>query len=583
MDKAALWARFKDRAVVINELPLGPARELAEQVNRRQGWGDGVLSTKAELSAVFDLLLTQSGATGDELALVDDDGHATAAGDSVARYEAAAIDKPGFFSEPMYLVRVTGWPDDRFTPEQPMTAPPGSTLSVWRTDAHDSRHLPPPGSDGVLFSTTSFSLMNSGNRTLRVPKRSWKIEFQSSGAPDDVLLGMHRFNLKAMYNDPSQMREALAWHLFGRVGIPASRHTYAKLGFDHIYFGLFSLIEQVDKGFLKDHFGANDKGNLYKAYCGDIGCATLEHRVGDGGDDSGVQYRSTDPNNGTYRLKSNEDDPSANTLDDLARFVRVVNGVGLDGGDERFDTAAFRESVERIANVRAFLRWAATNLLLGSWDNYFATPANYYLYNSGFAGDADGFMAQPYFTLIPWDYDNSFGIDYFDTDWQYTDILDWPSITRRYCAKGGHPDARSRIPLVQNLLRNADFRRYYLDVIEHLLEAEFTPDALDARMRGPGDGPIWPLVSQAAYLESNTPDGQPFTGRQFPNHEVYLAADQQCELWRGESHVQGIVHYVRMRADSAKAQLHTLRSAGVASGSSGVTFPAAMEPLPAAP
>src|SRR5436190_11346730 len=137
MDKAAFGARFKDRAVVINELPLGPPRELAEQVNRSQGWGDGVLSTKAELSAVFDLLLAQSGGTGDELALVDDGGHATTAGDAVAQYEAAAIDKPRFFSEPMYLVWVTGWPDDRFTPEQPMTAPPGSTPSVGRTDAND--------------------------------------------------------------------------------------------------------------------------------------------------------------------------------------------------------------------------------------------------------------------------------------------------------------------------------------------------------------------------------------------------------------------------------------------------------------
>ena len=65
--------------------------------------------------------------------------------------------------------------------------------------------------------------------------------------------------------------------------------------------------------------------------------------------------------------------------------------------------------------------------------------------------------------------------------------------------------AFERIPLVQNLLRNIDFRRYYLDVMEDLLEGEFTPEALDARMRGPGDAPLWPRLSQAAYLESNTP------------------------------------------------------------------------------
>ena len=97
-------------------------------------------------------------------------------------------------------------------------------------------------------------------------------------------------NLKSMYNDPSQMREALAWRLFRRAGVPAARHTYAKLAFDATYYGLFSVIEQVDKRFLKDHFGDNDRGNLYKAYCGDVGCATLEHRAGPDGNDSGRQY-----------------------------------------------------------------------------------------------------------------------------------------------------------------------------------------------------------------------------------------------------------------------------------------------------
>ena len=101
-------------------------------------------------------------------------------------------------------------------------------------------------------------------------------------------------------------------------------------------------------------------------------------------------------------------------------------------------------------NARAFLSWAAVNLLLGSWDNYYATPSNYYLYNSGRQGAEDDFMGAPYFTFIPWDYDNCLGIDYFGTKWQYTDILDWPSNTRHYWRE----HATSRIPLVQNLLRN---------------------------------------------------------------------------------------------------------------------------------
>jgi hypothetical protein len=33
---------------------------------------------------------------------------------------------------------------------------------------------------------------------------------------------------------------------------------------------------------------------------------------------------------------------------------------------------AFRESADAIMNAPAFLRWAAVNLLPGSWDNYYA-------------------------------------------------------------------------------------------------------------------------------------------------------------------------------------------------------------------
>jgi len=46
--------------------------------------------------------------------------------------------------------------------------------------------------------------------------------------------------------------------------VPASRHTYAKLALNATYMGLFSVVEQVDKRFLKDRFGDNDEGNLYK-------------------------------------------------------------------------------------------------------------------------------------------------------------------------------------------------------------------------------------------------------------------------------------------------------------------------------
>jgi hypothetical protein len=495
----------------------------------------------------------------------------------IDRDHAAAMGKDEFFGQEMYLASVTGWPPEKLTPEDPVRSPAGARFALWATDPADVRHIPPPPSEGALYASTAFSMVNSGNRTLRVPKRSWKIDLTLGDAGNDRIAGMSHLNLKAMYNDPSQMREALAWRLFHKAGVPASRHTYTKLAINNRYQGLFSVIEEVDRRYLKDRFGVNDRGNLYKAACGDLGCATLEHRVGDNGDDNGRQYRVAKGQQ-TYVLKTNEDDLRANSYDDLAQLVRVVNGIGLSGGDGRFDTDGYRESVEQIMNVRCFLRWASTNLLIGSWDNYFATPSNFFLYNSGRSGGERDFVESAYFTLLPWDYDNSFGIDYFGTRWQYTDVVDWPSNTRNYYHNNNRPGETSRIPLVQNILRNREFVRYYLDHLEHLLDTDFNPDAVAAQIGADGGG-LWDRVRQPAYLESDTPDGPPFTGRQFSNDEVYLTACRQNERNRGGSHVEGIYHYVRMRYDRARQQLVDLRRLHPRS-SSGAEFPGTVEALP---
>ena len=576
LDKKQFRDTFKARIVVVTDLPPGHGRDLACEVNEAVGRGDASLRTEAEYEALFEALLREPGSlAGPDVLRVSQDGTLTPAGQVVRDYLAASEDKDAFFAQDMYMIHVTGWPPDRFTADDPVEASNGARLELWRTDPRSESPLALADQEGVLLSTKTFSLMNSGNRTKHAPKRSWKVNFEVGGNKDRFI-EMSRLNLKSMYNDPSQMREALAWNLFAKAGVPAPRHTYAKMMMNDRYMGLFFFIEQIDRRFLKDHFGANDRGNLYKAYCGDIGCATLEHRVAADGDDGGRQYSTPGSDDETYRLKTNEDDPTANTYDDLARFVRTINGVGLPGGDERFRSDAFRESVQGIMNERAFLRWAGVNLLLGSWDNYFATPANYYLYNAGRNGAKKKFMESPYFIFIPWDYDNSFGIDYFGTQWQYTDIVDWASNTARYWGKG---DKTSHIPLVRNLLRNHDFCQYYLDHLEHLLDSTFSYGSVMALVGKEGGGGLWDRVRHAAYLEADTPYSEPFTGRQFTNHEVYLTGYVQNEIRKGQEKAEGIANYMRMRCDRARQQLATLRK-DYPSGASGATFTGVLEPLP---
>ena len=146
----------------------------------------------------------------------------------------SALGKPEFFGADMYMFHVTGFRPRRGVITEPVRSPHGARLDVWNTDPANRRRVPAPGGEGVLFSTTAFALKNSGNRTLRASKPSWRIILDAA-ENGNRLAGMTRINLKAMYNDPSQMREALAWRLFGIADIPAPRHTYAKLAFGTTY------------------------------------------------------------------------------------------------------------------------------------------------------------------------------------------------------------------------------------------------------------------------------------------------------------------------------------------------------------
>ena len=583
LDRKHFRALFADRAIVVADLVPGGPRDLAAGVNQAAGRGDAVLHTRAEYDALFDAVVRDGGlapaAEAAAVAMTDDEGRLTLAGTVVHTYLDASIGKQELFGWPMCQVHISGWPASQLRPEEPVIAA-GSQLSLSRADPQDAGRVPPPAHEGPLFTSTTFSLMNSGQMTKHSPKRSWKVNLDP-GNDDDRIVGMARLNLKSMYNDPSQMREALAWRLFAAAGVSSPRHTYARLSINGAYYGLHSLVEQIDKRFLGERFGENRHGNLYKGYCGSLGCATLEHRRGTDGDDSGRQYHTASHRDDqTYRLKTNENNDAAASYDDLACFIRVINGVGLPGGDGRFDTDAYRAAVERVFDAQSFLRWAGVNLLLGSWDNYFASPANYYLYNGGRAGQARGFATDPYFTFLPWDYDNSFGIDYIGTSWQYADVMDWAAITKQYWRRDGHRNHTSRLPLVHNLLANPGFAQYYLDHLHYLLETYFTPQRICAQMGTPdGDG-LWQRISQAAYLESDSPHGPPFTGRQFSNDEVFRAGYAQHELRHGNACVPGIYHYVKMRCDSATAQLQQLRRTYPA-GASGATFPAAHHPPPA--
>jgi hypothetical protein len=74
--------------------------------------------------------------------------------------------KDEFFSAGMYVFHVTGFPPPPDVLTRKAEAPPGARLAG-----------------------AGFSLVNSGNRTLRTPKRSWKITLEDASGDAGRLAG----------------------------------------------------------------------------------------------------------------------------------------------------------------------------------------------------------------------------------------------------------------------------------------------------------------------------------------------------------------------------------------------------------
>jgi len=259
-----------------------------------------------------------------------------------------------------------------------------------------------------------------GNTSRDQPKRSFKIKFKEYGG--EKFYGYKKFNLKAENNDPSMIRELMTMQTFRKANVPAARTHHAEVYINGEYMGLYLNVEQLDDEFALSRFNY-DEGNLYKC----TWPATLE--------DDGQIY-----DDGPYELKTNED---LNDRSVLANFVKVLNNTAEDD---------FEEAIEEVFNVESYLKYLAVEVLTGHWDGYSYNKNNYYLYENNSTGLVE---------FIPYDVDNTFGIDWVGRDWGTRDVLDWTK----------HGDPR---PLSSKILARGKYFRQYKRILDSLLKGDFS-------------------------------------------------------------------------------------------------------------
>lgn len=208
-------------------------------------------------------------------------------------------------------------------------------------------------------------------------KRSFKLDFNDV-EKDKTFFGLTKLNLNNNAMDPSQIREALAYHLFRDAGVPAGRTAFAKVFItvpgqhDHAYAGLYTIVEQVDERFLKARFGTKH-GLLLKP----------EQPLGS-------SYRGKDWSGYTNQLAPK----SVPAAEEISRFIEFVQC--LHFAEDAHFAAVIGEYVE----VDELLRFLAMEDLLANLDSPLLTGHNYFVYLS---------PRTQKFTWIPWDMNEAFG------------------------------------------------------------------------------------------------------------------------------------------------------------------------------
>lgn len=283
---------------------------------------------------------------------------------------------------------------------------------------------------GVRYKgNASFNLMHGSlKRNLKV-KLDWTDGKQRYSS-------IKTMNLNAGGLDPSKLRDSLGYAVFRKAGLPTPRTTFAEVTltvagmYDRVHLGLFTLVEQVNKSFLKDRFKSS-KGLLMKPE----GVLSMDFR----GDDWAAYADSYRPDN----------NPTPAQADKVIQFAKLVN---LSNDTE------FESSIDSYLDIEVFLRFIAVNALIVNLDTLLVMPHNYYVYLN---------PATDKFVFFPWDLDISFA--------------GWPlggSAQQQMNLSLKHPHSAEGHKLIDRLFAIPHYRQRYEQIVKELADGVFSKEQL---------------------------------------------------------------------------------------------------------
>lgn len=308
--------------------------------------------------------------------------------------------------------------------------------------------------------------------------------------------GLRSVNLRNSYEDPSLMREKLHLDFCREAGIVAPRANYANVYLNGDLWGVYCLVEQVNKTFLDTGF-SEDNGNLFKSQDTQGFPADLLWY----GPEAPAYYDR-------YALQTNE---TANDWTDLLRFIEALN----------HDTDIEHVLGTQI-NLSNFYRALAADILFVNLDSYIDTGRNYYLYRHLYNGK---------FEWLPSDLNQSFGNYFVGVSGKKAELSVFHT-----------SDARAR-PLVGKIFQSNALTQEYLKSFCQLFHEYFSTARLSRQIDSIANA-IRPYV----YADPR----KQFTNAQF---ETNLDSDVATGSTSGAA---GLKSFVALRAANIQTQLDNM-------------------------
>jgi spore coat protein H len=276
-----------------------------------------------------------------------------------------------------------------------------------------------------------------GNTSRWSGKKSYKVSFNTYD-PEKKFYDLEKMNINGEHNDPSILRAKLCWDLLRYMEVPASRANHVSLYINKAYYGLYLNVEHIDEEFIRARIG-DKHGNLYKClYPADLAYIGANPE----------SYKFEQNGRRAYNLKTNQE------YDDYHDLVELIDVINNSPSDQ------FVCNLKESFNVPGYLKIAAFDVLTGNWDNYSYLKNNFYLCRNPVTG---------IFEFIPYDLDNTFGVDWFDIDWANRDIYNWEN----------QDEVR---PLYEKIMSVSEFRDLFSYYMDRIIDNYFNNDSLFSRI-----------------------------------------------------------------------------------------------------